>query len=108
MADDSFESSSQYPGATPTPPPTRDPGRNANGDAGMTTSGRTAGPATAEPENRLVGTWKKIRAFFHPQATGQARDGSNFREIAETVVFVVVLVLLLKTFVAEAFVIPTG
>jgi signal peptidase I len=32
----------------------------------------------------------------------------NFREIIETVVFVVVLVLLLKSFVAEAFVIPTG
>ncbi len=31
-----------------------------------------------------------------------------FREIVETVVFVVVLVLLLKTFVAEAFIIPTG
>ncbi len=31
-----------------------------------------------------------------------------FREVVETVVFVVVLVLLLKTFVAEAFVIPTG
>jgi signal peptidase I len=31
-----------------------------------------------------------------------------FREIVETVVFVIVLVLLLKTFVAEAFVIPTG
>ncbi len=30
------------------------------------------------------------------------------REIAETVVFVVILVLLLKLFVAEAFVIPTG
>jgi signal peptidase I len=30
------------------------------------------------------------------------------REIAETIVFVTVLVLLLKTFVAEAFVIPTG
>jgi signal peptidase I len=30
------------------------------------------------------------------------------REVVETVVFVVVLVLLLKTFVAEAFVIPTG
>ncbi len=30
------------------------------------------------------------------------------REIAETIVFVVVLVLMLKTFVAEAFVIPTG
>ncbi len=32
----------------------------------------------------------------------------NFRELVETVVFVVVLVLLLKSFVAEAFVIPTG
>ncbi len=31
-----------------------------------------------------------------------------FREIVETVVFVVVLVLLLKAFLAEAFVIPTG
>src|SRR5271156_3648874 len=31
-----------------------------------------------------------------------------FREIVETVVFVVVLVLLLKAFIAEAFVIPTG
>src|SRR5205807_5270003 len=30
------------------------------------------------------------------------------REIVETIVFVVVLVLLLKTFLAEAFVIPTG
>src|SRR5262249_51770396 len=32
----------------------------------------------------------------------------TFREVVETVVFVVVLVLLLKTFLAEAFVIPTG
>jgi signal peptidase I len=32
----------------------------------------------------------------------------SFREIVETVVFVIVLVLLLKTFIAEAFVIPTG
>src|SRR5262249_18473711 len=31
-----------------------------------------------------------------------------YREAVETVIFVVVLVLLLKTFVAEAFVIPTG
>jgi signal peptidase I len=35
-------------------------------------------------------------------------DASNTREVIETVVFVVVLVLLLKSFVAEAFVIPTG
>jgi hypothetical protein len=38
--------------------------------------------------------------------TSEHKDG--FREVAETVVFVVVLVLLLKTFLAEAFVIPTG
>jgi hypothetical protein len=31
-----------------------------------------------------------------------------FREIVETVVFVIVLVFMLKTFLAEAFVIPTG
>ena len=36
----------------------------------------------------------------------QAKDGA--RELIETVVFVVVLVLMLKSFVAEAFVIPTG
>jgi hypothetical protein len=36
----------------------------------------------------------------------EIKDG--FREIVETVVFVVVLVLLLKAFLAEAFVIPTG
>src|SRR5215831_7249975 len=36
----------------------------------------------------------------------EPKDG--LREIVETVVFVVVLVLLLKAFVAEAFVIPTG
>jgi hypothetical protein len=40
----------------------------------------------------------------HPPA--QAKDVG--RELVETVVFVIVLVLLLKTFVAEAFVIPTG
>jgi signal peptidase I len=34
------------------------------------------------------------------------KDGT--REVVETIVFVVVLVLLLKTFLAEAFVIPTG
>jgi hypothetical protein len=32
----------------------------------------------------------------------------SIREVVETIVFVVVLVLLLKTFLAEAFVIPTG
>src|SRR5215467_13435868 len=36
----------------------------------------------------------------------QSRDPA--REVVETIVFVVVLVLLLKLFVTEAFVIPTG
>jgi signal peptidase I len=47
-----------------------------------------------------------------PQPAGaSARENepnSTVRELLETVAFVVVLVLLLKTFVAEAFVIPTG
>jgi signal peptidase I len=46
-----------------------------------------------------------------PAAPGRAmppETKDSLREIVETVVFVVVLVLLLKSFVAEAFVIPTG
>jgi signal peptidase I len=47
-----------------------------------------------------------------PKPPAKTRQGTvpkdTTREIAETVVFVVVLVLLLKTFIAEAFVIPTG
>jgi signal peptidase I len=42
------------------------------------------------------------------QASTAAQPTDSFREVVETVVFVVVLVLLLKSFVAEAFVIPTG
>ena len=44
-----------------------------------------------------------------PQLPPNVRPSeSSGREVVETVVFVVVLVLLLKSFVAEAFVIPTG
>jgi signal peptidase I len=52
------------------------------------------------PPQAAVDTAKKKKKEEHPRDTA--------REIAETVVFVVVLVLMLKTFVAEAFVIPTG
>jgi hypothetical protein len=44
-------------------------------------------------------------------ARGKARPGTEadtLREIVETIVFVIVLVVMLRTFVAEAFVIPTG
>ncbi|MFM7149790.1 MAG: hypothetical protein ACKO23_08100, partial [Gemmataceae bacterium] len=43
-----------------------------------------------------------------PSTLKQPSTMDNPREIIETVVFVVVLVLMLKSFVAEAFVIPTG
>jgi signal peptidase I len=38
----------------------------------------------------------------------ESEPKDTFRELIETIVFVVVLVLMLKTFLAEAFVIPTG
>jgi signal peptidase I len=58
------------------------------------TATRTA-PALADAEAR-----------GRPQPDARTTDST--REIVETVVFVVVLVLLLKSFAAEAFVIPTG
>jgi signal peptidase I len=42
------------------------------------------------------------------RAAAETPQPDTFREVIETVVFVVVLVLMLKSFVAEAFVIPTG
>jgi signal peptidase I len=56
-------------------------------------------------------------ALLRPTESAQAASartkvsteaGGGGREVVETVVFVVILVLLLKSFVAEAFVIPTG
>lgn len=43
-----------------------------------------------------------------PPTTSTQQHADGTREVVETIVFVVVLVLLLKTFLAEAFVIPTG
>src|SRR5262245_42891321 len=60
-------------------------------------------PAIADPpaETQLSAKEKKRKKnLTHP------RDPA--REVVETVVFVVVLVLLLKLFITEAFVIPTG
>jgi hypothetical protein len=47
-----------------------------------------------------------VRSVPKGPGPGDMKDGG--REVIETVVFVVVLVLMLKTFLAEAFVIPTG
>jgi len=68
--------------------PAGPPPRPARGPAVQTA--RAAKPGTASKSEEPEGV----------------KDG--FREIVETVVFVVVLVLILKAFLAEAFVIPTG
>src|ERR1019366_1259088 len=92
------------------PPPT-----GANHD------GRTAAipPMTAAPPG-AVSVGRRARAPFplNPAAAKSAKTPATpakkeepkdtFRELIETIVFVVVLVLMLKTFLAEAFVIPTG
>jgi len=63
---------------------------------------------TAAPP-RSGGFWKLIWGSSSSKAEAhQTTPADTAREIVETVVFVVVLVLLLKSFVAEAFVIPTG
>jgi hypothetical protein len=61
-----------------------------------------AGPPPAPPSTSppIPSVEKKKKAM------PEVKDSP--REVVETIVFVVVLVLLLKTFLAEAFVIPTG
>jgi signal peptidase I len=60
---------------------------------------RTTGPA---PGTATASGTQRDKTRTEPQTA------DSTREIVETIVFVVVLVLLLKSFVAEAFVIPTG
>src|SRR5205814_5341376 len=67
------------------------------------------------PSQSASGVATQVAPAVRPEAAGSPHDQTpqpevkdNFREIVETVVFVVVLVLLLKSFTAEAFVIPTG
>jgi signal peptidase I len=59
-----------------------------------------------EPAGRTAVTEPAVPKDKARKGPAEAKDSP--REIVETVVFVVVLVLLLKSFVAEAFVIPTG
>jgi signal peptidase I len=68
-----------------------------------------AAPATANngPLNGPARTVPRAQTKTGAAAQ-QPETKDSLREIVETVVFVVVLVLMLKSFVAEAFVIPTG
>ena len=73
------------------------------------TDGIAAGepPLPASPMLPPATSRAAVRSVSHVgPGPGDMKDGT--REIIETIVFVVVLVLLLKTFLAEAFVIPTG
>ncbi len=70
-----------------------------------------AGVTTARPEPaRRTGPLRRVGRFFWPaqQKSVNQPPVNTTREVLDTVVFVVVLVVLLKSFVAEAFVIPTG
>jgi signal peptidase I len=76
-------------------------------------AGQTARPATGEavtpaPVAAPQGASAAAPPVYRVERKAPPEIKDGFREIIETVVFVVVLVLLLKTFVAEAFVIPTG
>ncbi len=91
----------------PAPAPTSIPAQPSNVPA--SNGHAPTAPATAPPAPRRS-LW---RVLWGSSATAQqsatsAQPADNTREIVETVVFVVVLVLLLKSFAAEAFVIPTG
>jgi hypothetical protein len=90
MADDKFQ---QQPGE-------RQPGNPALGPS--------SDQIMSKPAPRLPVSAVPPQARTAPKGPGPGdmKDGS--REVIETIVFVVVLVLLLKTFLAEAFVIPTG
>src|SRR5262245_19636147 len=59
------------------------------------------------PERIITG--EAVHPAAAPEADKKAPEQKDaLRDIVETIVFVVVLVLLLKAFMAEAFVIPTG
>jgi len=68
------------------------------------------GPPLPDEERRTANLQEGRTSVATPPAKDNKppEQKDAFREIVETVVFVVVLVLLLKAFMAEAFVIPTG
>src|SRR5437016_14561474 len=74
----------------------------AEGSPPLTGALNNAAPRTEAAASRVKALLKA------PAVTATAEPKDSFREVVETIVFVVVLVLLLKSFVAEAFVIPTG
>jgi signal peptidase I len=89
----------------PSGPP---PGAYQSAPPSVPTGGFAPGvpPLAAPPPEIKLGTSSSKPTAKAPDKKAQPHD--SFRELIETIVFVVVLVLILKTFLAEAFVIPTG
>ena len=91
----------------------RDSGSSFDGEIKSSEAIRLGAPGTVhdsvplERKQKAMATGGPTRSSpSEPHPHGEIKD--NFRETIETIVFVVVLVLMLKTFLAEAFVIPTG
>jgi signal peptidase I len=82
----------------------------AEQNAGLPSQQVVVPPSAVQPANNNgnepVSAPKIARKTKAGTPVAETKD--SLREIVETVVFVVVLVLMLKSFVAEAFVIPTG
>jgi signal peptidase I len=114
MADDKLPSSPP-PAPSGATPPAEAPGKTGalNGEVPHSSAAVTTAPApaTAAPvpvPARGRGFWRSVLGSAPVGTAGPKQRSDSVREIVETVVFVVVLVLLLKSFAAEAFVIPTG
>jgi signal peptidase I len=106
MANEHFRVSS--PQSSAGAAPAANPGITA---APPTANGEAHGPAPAAPPARPGGLRALGRTLWElvwPPTGAHVAQADSIREVVETVVFVVVLVLLLKSFAAEAFVIPTG
>jgi signal peptidase I len=84
----------------------------AERDAGSSSQPIMTGSTPIAPApGAMANGRERAQAKNVPTSKGSAaptETKDSLREVVETVVFVVVLVLLLKAFVAEAFVIPTG
>lgn len=82
----------------------------APGTAPPATPPASPGAITAEPMNvpPIALTPPAVKPVSAESAKKEPEHKDTARELIETIVFVVVLVLMLKTFLAEAFVIPTG
>jgi signal peptidase I len=116
MADEKLNSPPPTDATTTVPEPIF-PQASPNGEAGpgqIPNATNSAAPATSA--HTPPSTWQLIKQslFGQPKKTS-AKTGKEpshradpVHESLETVVFVVFLVVLLKAFVAEAFVIPTG